>query len=86
MSTEDAHSDHDEGPAMELGLYTFAELTPAGGGATITPAQRLRDLMEEVELAAWNPIWEPAGPAAGTTAGQPSEQVPPTTSAVTTCE
>ena len=36
---------------MELGLYTFAELTPAGAGATITPARRLRDLVEEVELA-----------------------------------
>ena len=51
MGTEDAHSDHDDRPAMELGLYTFAELTPAGAGATITPAQRLRDLVEEVELA-----------------------------------
>jgi probable LLM family oxidoreductase len=42
----------EERPAMELGLYTFAELTPAGAaGATVTPAQRLRDLVEEVELA-----------------------------------
>jgi probable LLM family oxidoreductase len=31
---------------MELGIYTFAELT---GG--ISPAQRLRDLIEEIELA-----------------------------------
>ena len=45
-------SDRDDRPAMELGLYTFAELTPdAGAGATVTPAQRLRDLVEEVELA-----------------------------------
>jgi probable LLM family oxidoreductase len=37
---------------VELGLYTFAELTPGGAsGATITPAERLRDLVEEVELA-----------------------------------
>jgi len=37
---------------MELGIYTFAELTPdRGSGETISPAQRLRDLMEEIELA-----------------------------------
>ncbi|HEX3240870.1 MAG TPA: LLM class flavin-dependent oxidoreductase [Solirubrobacterales bacterium] len=37
---------------MELGVYTFAELTPdASGGPTVTPQQRLRDLIEEVELA-----------------------------------
>ena len=37
---------------MELGVYTFAELRadPASGHA-IDPAQRLRDLMEEIELA-----------------------------------
>ena len=52
MSTEDAHSDHDDRPAMELGLYTFAELTPdPARGATVNPAQRLRDLLEEIELA-----------------------------------
>ena len=32
---------------MELGLYTFAELT----GPDVTPAERLRDLLEEIELA-----------------------------------
>src|SRR5205809_7004598 len=32
---------------MELGIYTFAELT----SGAINPAQRLRDLIEEVELA-----------------------------------
>ena len=32
---------------MELGLYTFAELT----GPAVTPAQRLRDLLEEIQLA-----------------------------------
>ena len=31
---------------MEIGVYTFAELTPA-----ITPARRMRDLIEEAELA-----------------------------------
>jgi probable LLM family oxidoreductase len=37
---------------MELGIYTFAELTPdPRTGETVTPAQRLRDLIEEVELA-----------------------------------
>ncbi len=33
---------------MELGVYTFAEVTP---GAIESPAQRLRDLIEEIELA-----------------------------------
>jgi probable LLM family oxidoreductase len=37
---------------MELGLYTFAELTPdPGTGRTIGPAQRLRNLVEEAALA-----------------------------------
>ena len=37
---------------MELGIYTFAELTPDPvTGRSVTPAQRLRDLLEEVELA-----------------------------------
>ncbi|HEV2150239.1 MAG TPA: LLM class flavin-dependent oxidoreductase [Longimicrobiaceae bacterium] len=37
---------------MELGIYTFAEATPDPvTGRTVSPAQRLRDLMEEVELA-----------------------------------
>src|SRR5665213_1040021 len=37
---------------MELGVYTFAEVTsdPATG-QTISPVQRLRDLIEEIELA-----------------------------------
>jgi len=37
---------------VELGVYTFAELraNPASGHA-VDPAQRLRDLMEEIELA-----------------------------------
>ena len=33
-------------PGMELGIYTFAELR---GG--VTPRQRVRDLIEEIELA-----------------------------------
>jgi probable LLM family oxidoreductase len=37
---------------MELGLYTFAETTPdPATGRTIGTAQRLRDLLEEIELA-----------------------------------
>ncbi|MEP0547219.1 MAG: LLM class flavin-dependent oxidoreductase [Rhodothermales bacterium] len=36
---------------MELGLYTFAEATPDASGHTISPAQRLRNLLEEIELA-----------------------------------
>ncbi|HEY2937975.1 MAG TPA: LLM class flavin-dependent oxidoreductase [Gaiellaceae bacterium] len=36
---------------MELGIYTFAELTPDRSGRTISPAQRLRDLLAEIELA-----------------------------------
>lgn len=37
---------------MELGVYTFAETTPdPASGRTISAAQRLRDLIEEVELA-----------------------------------
>jgi probable LLM family oxidoreductase len=37
---------------MELGLYTFAELTPdPATGRAISPAQRLRNLVEEAALA-----------------------------------
>jgi len=37
---------------MELGIYTFAETTPdLATGKTIDTAQRLRDLLEEIELA-----------------------------------
>jgi probable LLM family oxidoreductase len=37
---------------MELGIYTFAELTPdPETGRTISPQRRLRDLIEEVEIA-----------------------------------
>jgi probable LLM family oxidoreductase len=37
---------------MELGIYTFAETTPdPHTGQTISSAQRLRDLIEEIELA-----------------------------------
>lgn len=36
----------------EIGIYTFAEMTPdASTGATVGPAERLRDLLEEIELA-----------------------------------
>ena len=36
---------------MEIGLYTFGELTPETAGGRITPEQRMRDLLEEIELA-----------------------------------
>src|ERR687888_1995574 len=37
---------------MELGTYTFAETTPdPRTGRTVTPQQRLADLLEEIELA-----------------------------------
>jgi probable LLM family oxidoreductase len=35
---------------VELGIYSFAEVQPGLGGAS-TPAERLRDLLEEIELA-----------------------------------
>jgi probable LLM family oxidoreductase len=41
-----------EGQHMEIGIYTFAELTPdPRTGQAVSPGQRLRDLMEEIELA-----------------------------------
>jgi probable LLM family oxidoreductase len=37
---------------FEIGLYSFAELTPdAKTGNKISPAERIRDLLEEIELA-----------------------------------
>jgi probable LLM family oxidoreductase len=37
---------------MELGIYTFAEMTPdPATGRTVGGAERLRDLLEEIELA-----------------------------------
>jgi probable LLM family oxidoreductase len=37
---------------MELGLYTFAETTPDASGTSVTPpARRMRELVEEAELA-----------------------------------
>ncbi len=37
---------------MELGVYTFADVTPdPATGRAVSPARRLRDLMEEIELA-----------------------------------
>jgi probable LLM family oxidoreductase len=37
---------------MELGIYTFGELTPdPATGRTISPEERLGDLVEEIELA-----------------------------------
>src|SRR3569623_2183658 len=39
--------------AMEIGLYSFAENTPdlLIGGSLQSPAERLKDLLEEIELA-----------------------------------
>jgi len=37
---------------MQIGIYTFAETTPdPSTGRTVSAAQRLRDLIEEMELA-----------------------------------
>ncbi|HYY03012.1 MAG TPA: LLM class flavin-dependent oxidoreductase [Gaiellaceae bacterium] len=37
---------------MELGIYTFGELTPDPvTGEQLTPTERMRDLLEEIELA-----------------------------------
>jgi probable LLM family oxidoreductase len=36
---------------MEIGLYTFGELTPETSGGKISPQQRIADLIEEIELA-----------------------------------
>ena len=36
---------------MEIGIYTFAELRAGPAGGTISPEQRLSDLLEEIELA-----------------------------------
>jgi probable LLM family oxidoreductase len=36
---------------MELGVYTFAETSPSGTDPSAVAAQRLRDLLEEIELA-----------------------------------
>ncbi len=37
---------------MEIGIYTFAEITPEGGtGRTLSPRERLRNLLEEIQLA-----------------------------------
>src|ERR671938_971987 len=37
---------------MKLGIYTFAERTPdPRTGRTVSPQERLRDLLEEIELA-----------------------------------
>jgi alkanesulfonate monooxygenase SsuD/methylene tetrahydromethanopterin reductase-like flavin-dependent oxidoreductase (luciferase family) len=37
---------------VELGVYTFAELTPdPGSGAMIGPDERLRNLLDEIRLA-----------------------------------
>src|SRR5215217_8410111 len=37
--------------AMQLGIYTFGERTADASGAIVSPQQRVRDLVEEIELA-----------------------------------
>ena len=45
-------STHPYTPAFEVGIYSFAELTPDPiSGVKISPAQRLRNLIETIELA-----------------------------------
>jgi probable LLM family oxidoreductase len=39
------------GTIMELGIFTFAETAPSGSDRAGAAAQRLRDLLEEIELA-----------------------------------
>ena len=40
-----------QGNRLELGIYTFAELTPhPATGRVVSSAQRLRGLLEEIEL------------------------------------
>jgi probable LLM family oxidoreductase len=36
---------------FELGLYTFGDIAPGPDGGSVTPAQRLRDVIEEARLA-----------------------------------
>lgn len=36
---------------MELGIYSFVEMTPDAAGNKPSPAQRMKDLLEEIELA-----------------------------------
>jgi hypothetical protein len=36
---------------VEIGVYTFAELRDGAGGRALGPEQRLRNLLEEIELA-----------------------------------
>lgn len=39
-------------PPFEIGLYSFVEITPdSRSGALISPAQRMRDLLESIDLA-----------------------------------
>jgi probable LLM family oxidoreductase len=36
---------------MEIGIYSFVERTPDAAGRLVAPEQRVRDLLEEIELA-----------------------------------
>lgn len=51
MSTQTIATQTAQKP-FEIGLYSFAELTPdPATGRTLSPQERLRDLLEEIELA-----------------------------------
>jgi probable LLM family oxidoreductase len=36
---------------MQIGIDSFVEMTPEAAGLTVSPAERMRDLLEEIELA-----------------------------------
>src|SRR4029079_10414761 len=36
---------------MELGIYTFADIAADSAGKSISPEERMKNLMEEIELA-----------------------------------
>jgi probable LLM family oxidoreductase len=47
-----AYATNGKATRVELGIYSFAELTPdPATGRTVSPERRLRDLVEEIELA-----------------------------------
>lgn len=49
---EESSAVHDESQPFELGLYSFAELTPdPNTGQMITPRRRMQHLLESIELA-----------------------------------
>src|SRR6476659_3331209 len=51
MATSSPKLQHQDDIRMELGLYTFADVSPQPGPSAISPHERLRNLIEEIELA-----------------------------------